>query len=43
MTAGSVNDVVSYADSEYNASRVFMRGSYGVIQEMIIFVNEEGE
>ena len=41
VTKGTVNSAVSYMDSEYNASRVFLRGRYGVIQEMYIFVNGE--
>lgn len=41
VTKADVNSTVSYKDAEYDASRVFMRGNYGVINTMIIFVNGE--
>ncbi len=40
---GTADDVISYVASSHNASKIYVRGSYGVIGTMIVFVNEEGD
>ena len=41
VSKGSLNDLVAYMDSEYNPSRIFAVSSYGAVNKVIIYVNEE--
>ena len=41
VSQGSIADLVSYKEYEYGASRIYARTAYGVVNTVIIYVNEE--
>lgn len=41
VSAGDLTDIASYKEYEYGASRIYARTAYGVVNTVVIYINEE--